>query len=276
VTSTWQQTLQWLIDEGTRVEAGDSVGRLDPGSTESELRDTDDQLTAKQQEREAQRAEARIERMRLELEVKRAEIEHRKVGLDADVPQDVLGGKDYRERQLELSKAEQALDDARLALVEHDASTRSSQAETDIEIAELRERHARLERELESLNLRATKAGIVVHEIHPWFGRKVRIGDRLQTTTPVARIPDLSTLEVEAWAGEIDATRIDEGRPVELRLDAYPDRVFHGRVISVASAGERRETWGRAPYLRIRISIDDGADSTMKPGMSVRCEIEAG
>jgi multidrug resistance efflux pump len=191
------------------------------------------------------------------------------------VPQDVLKGTDYRQLQLAMSTKHRAFEDAQQALLNHDAGTRSKIAELDIEITELELTYTEHEEELDLLNLRATRAGIVIHEVHPWMGRKVVEGDRLQPTFPVAQIPDLTTIEVEAWAGESEVGQLEVGRPVALTLDAYPERRLGGRVASVAAAGEQRESWGRASYFRVRISLEDPDESYMRPGMSVRCEIEA-
>jgi multidrug resistance efflux pump len=275
VTSNWQQTLQWLLPEGERVEAGDSIALFDPAGAEDQLVQTEESLIGKMQERNSEEAQGRLARMDLELALKRTEIEYRKAKLDAAVPQDVLDGVDFRQRQLEMATKRVAFEQAQLELLNHDATLRAKLAEIDIEIAELEDDYSRYEEELESLNLRATRSGLVVHEEHPWWGRKVLEGDRLQATFPVAHIPNLETLEVEAWAGETDAVHLVPGQRVSMRLDSFPERVFEGEIVSVGAAGERRATWGRAPYFLVRISLDERDASVMKPGMSVRCEIDA-
>jgi multidrug resistance efflux pump len=276
VTRNWQLTLTWLIPEGERVEPGDSIALMDPAGVQDRLTETEDELITQQLEHGSQKAEAYLTKMDLELALKRADVEYRKTKLDAAVPQDVLKGVDYRQRQLEMARKKNAFEQAQIDLLNHDTTTRAQLAEIEIEIAELKTEYVRLEKELESLNLRATRSGIVVHAVHPWMGRKVLEGDRLQPTFAVARIPDLDTLEIEAWSGENDAVRVTPGQRVTLRLDAYPERAFAGRVESVASAGEEQKTWGRAPYFRVIISLDERDITIMKPGMSVRCEIDAG
>lgn len=275
VTQNWQLTLTWLIPEGEKVERGDSIALLDPAGVQDRLTETEEELITQRQERASQQAEASLTKMDLELALKRADVEYRKAKLDAAVPQEVLKGADYRQRQLEMAKKQEAFQQAQVALLNHDTSTRASLAEIDVEIAELESDYGRLEEELESLDLRSTRSGIVVHAEHPWEGRKVLEGDRLQATFPVARIPDLETLEVEAWSGESDAVRLAPGQRVTMRLDAYPERAFTGTVQSVAAAGERRKSWGRAPFFRVLISLDERDTSIMKPGMSVRCEVDS-
>lgn len=275
VSSSWQLTLKWMLAEGEAVEVGDSIARFDPAGTEDQLRQSEETLIAKDQERAREISQSRLRRLELELAHKRAEIEYRKAKLDAAIPQDVLNGVDFRRRQLDMATAKVAFEKSQLELLEHDASAESRIASLDIDLAEERARYERLAEELDSLDLKATRKGLLVHEVHPWWGRKVIEGDRLQATFPVASVPDLATLEVEAWAGETEAARVEIGRRVAMQLDAFPDRPLTGVVRSVASTGERRQSWGRAPYFLIRISLDALDPSIMKPGMSVRCEVES-
>ena len=184
VTRNWQLTLTWLLPEGEKVQPGDSIALLDPAGVQDRLTETEEELITKRQEHASQKAEAYLTKMDLELTLKRAEVEYRKTKLDAAVPQDVLKGVDYRQRQLEMARKKNAFERAQIDLLNHDTTTRGALAEIEIEIAELRTEYERLEQELESLNLRATQSGIVVHANHPWQGRKVLEGDRLQPGEP--------------------------------------------------------------------------------------------
>ncbi len=275
VTDTWQIQLKWLVEEGVTVESGDPIARFDSSGLEVRLAETEDRLADSLQQRSLEESEGRLQRMNLELELKRAEVEFKKASIDASVPQDTLKGVDFRERQYKLREAEKRLGDAHISIETHDSAETSKLAGRDIEIAQAREHIERYKKELEMLVLRATGPGIVVHEVHPWFGRKVREGDQLQATFPVARIPDLSTLEVEGWATEIDLTQVAKGQAAIVLLDAYPGKEFRGRVSEIGRGGEARDQWGRAPYFRVRIELDERDPILMKPGMSVRCELPA-
>ena len=272
-SSTWQLILQWLVEEGSKVEPGDPIARFDPGATQTNLHNTRDEYEEKRQDREGQIAQDAIRHMELELALRKAEVNYKKAQIDATVPEDLLAGKDYRDRQYSLRQTEQAFGDAQLDLLDHETASNSRVSEIDIELAEMRRDIADLEEELDSLTLRATRPGIVLYEHHRWFGRPVRVGDRMQATMPVASIPEVNSLEVDAWAGETDAVRLAAGMPVRLQLDADPSRTFEGLVDQVGSAGERRESWGRGSYRRVAIQVNAVDPEIMKPGMSVRCEV---
>jgi multidrug efflux pump subunit AcrA (membrane-fusion protein) len=275
-STTWQLSLQWLIEEGSAVQPGDAIARFDPGATQTNLHNEQDQLEAKRQERESRIAQDAIRRMELELAQRKAEVAYKKAQIDAAVTQDLLAGKDYRERQQLLRETKQGFDNAQLDSLDHETASRSGISEMDIEVLELNKEIQDLEDELGSLTLRASRRGIVLHEMHRWFGRSVRVGDRMQATMPVASIPEVHSLEVEAWAGETDAARMETGMLVRILLDANPSLDFDGVVEYIGGAGERRESWGRGSYRRVGIRVHQVDPGIMKPGMSVRCEVDLG
>jgi multidrug resistance efflux pump len=273
LTSTWRMTLAWIRPEGDRVAPGEAVARFDPGSLRDNLLQAEDALEDKRLERVGQVTEGRLQALKLELAERRAETELEKARIDASIPEGVLEGKDYRERQLESMRKQAAYHTAQDERSAHEANHRANLAAIDIEIRQLEDDIRRYEEELASLELTATRSGIVVHETH-WNGRKVRAGDTLHANAPVASVPDLDSLEALAWAAEPDVPHLAPSQPVELVLDAYPDRSFRGTIVAIGRAGEQRPLWGEAPYFRVRILIDGVDTAIMRPGMSVRCEPE--
>lgn len=273
--SSWQLELTWLIDEGAAVEAGDEVARLDPGTTLDQLIEAKDNLRQRRRDAVLHATQAKLDRLKRELDLARAEVEAEKARLDAAVPQDILAGKDWRERQVELRKKESALEDARKAIAVGEADDQATAAGDEVELRRLETTIARYERELDRLVLRASRPGIVVHGVHPWWGRKFQQGDQVQMGFVIARIPDLRTLEVHAWALEIDLPDLAPGQRARVTLDAYPERVLGASVTSIGIGGEKRPLWGEAPWFPVTLRLDEIDEQVMRPGMSVRCEFAA-
>lgn len=274
--SNWQIQLTWMIEEGSQVEPGDPVARLDPGETQDELIDARDRLQQKQQDMVLHETQAELDRIGKQLALATAEAEADKARIDASVPQDVLEGKDYRERQLELKRKEDARQAARMDLAVSEASHRATAAGDQIEIAQLERSIARFEEELENLVMRADRTGIVVYGEHPWWGRKFQEGDQVQMGFVIATIPDLDTLEVHAWALEVDLPGIHPGQKASVVLDAWPEREFGAQVVAIGISGEKRSLWGETPWFPVTLRLDEVETSIMKPGMSVRCVLEPG
>jgi multidrug resistance efflux pump len=80
---------------------------------------------------------------------------------------------------------------------------------------------------LERCELRAPFDG-VVGMVQVREGEQIRHGDL------ILALGDLSTLWVETTdLDEIDVARIEVGQVVDVTFDAFPDRVFEGRVIRI-------------------------------------------
>jgi multidrug efflux pump subunit AcrA (membrane-fusion protein) len=113
----------------------------------------------------------------------------------------------------------------------------------------------------------------VIYAVDEWSGRKVQVGDTVFATYPVATIPDLKSLLVQAWISETHIQRIKSGQTVDLTLDAYPDKQYKGVIREVSKSADSVRRWGKSSYFRVDIGMEKLEPDIMKPGMSVRCEV---
>lgn len=85
---------------------------------------------------------------------------------------------------------------------------------------------------------------------------------------PVGEVLDLSVLKLDAGLTDRDVVWLETGSPVEVRLEAMPDRVFAGTVRRIGSAAEARS---RKFPVEIEIPNPDGV---LLPGMVGRARLE--
>ena len=98
----------------------------------------------------------------------------------------------------------------------------------------------------------------------------MNLGELVRTQVPVMTVVRLTPLKVIAEIPEKMAPWISEGQPVTLRVDAYPDRTFTGKVSRI-SPGVNTST--RAfPFEAL---VPNG-DTVLKPGTFARVHIESG
>jgi len=155
------------------------------------------------------------------------------------------------EAQLDLVKAGAAEEEIALA------RTNVEQAKVALEDAQLR--LVRCER-------RAPFDG-TVGMVHVRRGEEVQQGDRVVT------LGDLSTLRVETTdLDEIDVTRVEVGQSVDVSFDAFPDRVFKGRLVRINPMAE--EVGGGVNYTTI-IELDELAPE-IRWGMTAFVDIDVG
>jgi RND family efflux transporter MFP subunit len=174
------------------------------------------------------------------------------------------------ERASELFKRtlipQQALDDARTAVetkkATYDASLHGARnLRASIQASEATMKLAA--RQLRDAEIRAPFDGYVEK-------RLVNMGELVKAQMPVMAIVRLDPLKVIAEIPEKMAPWIADGRPVELRVDAYRDRTFTGKVTRISPAVN---TSTRAfPFE----AIVPNPEAVLKPGTFARVHVESG
>jgi len=161
---------------------------------------------------------------------------------------------------------QQTLDDAATTL-------QSKQASYDLSLQNAKNLRASIQaseasvkladRQLRDTEIRAPFDGIVEK-------RLVNLGELVKTQMPVMAIVRVDPLKVIAEIPEKMAPWIKEGQPVQLHVDAYPDRTFIGKVSRISPAVN---TATRAfPFE----ALVPNADAVLKPGTFARVHIESG
>jgi membrane fusion protein (multidrug efflux system) len=122
---------------------------------------------------------------------------------------------------------------------------------------------------LESTVLRSPINGVISR-------KRVEEGQLIQRGQPILVIHDLNDVWVLANIKESYISEVSVGRPVEIWVDAYPDRRFEGKVLTVGAAaisefslfpptGTFTKVEQRLP---VQISVPN-TDGLLKPGMMV-------
>ncbi|MFY9826089.1 MAG: efflux RND transporter periplasmic adaptor subunit [Thermoanaerobaculia bacterium] len=272
-TNQFQLQIRWLAEDGTMVKAGERVVEFDNSQFASDLEEK--RLSASDAGSELQRtaAEARTGTAEKRFAVEKARSEAEKARIAAAVPKDLLALREYQDRQLALKRAETELAKAQEDL---DAATRGGARDVDVKRIALeksqREIHT-AEGAVEALTLRAPRAGMVLIGDHPWEGRKLRVGDSVWVGMPVASLPDLSAMSVQASLSDVDDGRIQPGMEVLCTLDAYPGQVFKGRVADISPVARESRRSPLLRYFPVHVRLDRSDPQRMRPGMSVRVEV---
>jgi multidrug efflux pump subunit AcrA (membrane-fusion protein) len=273
ITPSYRIQIKWMVKEGDSVKPGDPVVRFDTANLASELETAQESLRTKREEKAQKEADYRFQKFELEVAVKTAENEMRRKEIDALIPEGIESRFEYDKKQLEKKKSDHAFESAEtnklVKLVETDAQIKT----LEIELGELEAKLIKTRRSLEELTLTAHSAGAVIYNVDDWSGRKVQVGDTVFATRPVALIPDLSSLRVQAWVSETHVQQIKTGQAVDLYLDAYPDNRFRGVIRDISQSAEAIRRWGKSNYFRADIEMDKLDPDIMKPGMSVKCDV---
>lgn len=269
-----QTSIRWMVDDGAVVREGERLVEFDSSSFVGDLEDkrlARDQARSDLEQREAEIAALEAER---ELAVEQRRIALEKARYEAGVPQEILPLRDWQERQLALRRAE----------IEHEKAVEDLEAQRRSGREEMEQKRIALEKTsreiriaeeaITAMTLVAPRDGIAVVEEHPWEGRKLQVGDAIWSGLPVLRIPDLRRMEVAADLSDVDDGRIARGMGAVCVLDAFPDLEFKGKVRDVGAVAQEAKRRSVRRSFPVRVALDDADPDRMRPGMSVRVEVE--
>ncbi len=235
-------TIATLAEAGSMVEAGEVVAEFESKRV-IDILDTYRSMLAQTRRRTASRTASLISAAAV------LEQRHKQALADADKAKLDLRSAEVRSRiQAEIlalmveqtdAAARQLTEELRLSRLADRAERRV--AEIDVEREE--RRLDRSETDLEKMRMKTPVDGLVV--IEPMFQRdgfsQASAGDTVNPGATFLRIVDLSDMALYADVNQADAQAIVLGAPASIRLDAYPDVAFEGRVSAVgamASAGQ--------------------------------------
>ncbi len=184
--------------------------------------------------------------------------------------------------RIDAEKNQQNLEEARARLVQlketFDLKRTAAQASIrTLEIQRDRSRNAALhaERNAEKMSIRSRLAGMVVlNQIgRPSGIGEVQEGDEVWPGNPFMQVVDPSRMQVRARVNQADISMLRIGQPVAVRLDAYPDLRFPGRVESVAAIGIAS---GMNPKVRSFMAVISivGSDPKLLPDLSAALDLE--
>lgn len=285
------------VGENQFVHAGDVIARIDEGDYRLAVQAVEDKIAVQQA------TVARIDTQTLAAQsaVKEAlaGIQSAKAELDrataAYQRQSKLAKTNYATQQAE-DDARAARDKARAALAAANAQHATAEAEISVFDAQrveaeraqngLQTELAQAQRDLQYTVIRAPVDGVVGN-------KAVEVGQLVQPGTRLAAIVPLADIHIDANFKETQLAGLHPGMPVDIEVDAYPDRVFTGEVESISPAtgalfsllppenatGNFTKIVQRMP-VRIHLTQDARTDANhsaavLRPGMSVTVSFDS-
>lgn len=266
-------TVRWMIEEGTYVEEGDQMVELDTSQIATQLDDRQIRLEEAINELNGREAEVAGEIAQQEFEVEQARINVRKAEIDAEVPEDLQSQREFQEKQLALEETRNAL-----AKIETEFASLvvGSAAELDVLRIEVHMAERELQEvvyALETMVLRAPRAGIAVAGDNRREGRKFQVGDTTWVGAEVMAIPDLSIMMVDTRMSDVDDGKVTPGMSVVCTLDAYPDHQIRGFIRSITPVAQWLNMRSEQRFFRLNVDLEESDPELMRPGMSVKVEV---
>ena len=265
----YETTISDLVREGTIVKEGDYVATLD----RTELANKISNLQTEMEKIQTQLDQAKIDTA-IELRGMRDELvnmgflkKEKLLHLDQSryEPQSVI-----QQAQLDMERTER---DYGQLLLKYDLKKQQAVAKIQ-EINALQKQNQMQMTIYNQLSgeftIMAPKSGMVIYA-RGWSG-KVEPGSRISAWDPVvAELPDLTDMISKTYVNEVDISRVKIGQEVKLKVDAFPDNAYSGKVIKVANIGEQLRGYD-AKVFEVVVQVNE-LDSILRPAMTTSNEI---
>ena len=269
----WNFKISMMAPEGSVVQEGQPVLAFDTTELRQRLQSkiAERDSVAKQLEKKV--SDLAVEKRQAQLNLAEARGNLRRADLKLATPEDTV----------ERVTVEKAKIDQNLAQLEIDSYLEQLQHMENRGAAELRwlrekkdqafARVEELQEFIQQMTVKAPRSGTVIH-LANWRGEKKKVGDSTHRSQNLLEIPDLDRMRATGLVDEADAGRLSEGQEVTLRLDAYPDRVYRGRVKAIHRAVQRKSPFTSEKAVKIDVELAATDRERMRPGMRFRGEVE--
>ena len=275
-----------FVRDNQRVHRGDPLFELDSRDYEIAMADAAAKLAYARSQLDAWRATY----LQRQAEVRAAEaaLSYRQRVCNRQqilAAQGIASQAQLDQTQYALADAVQKLSAARQEQSNAEALLGNSQAKQGRDNPAVQQAQALLQRA--SLNLsytlvRAPMDGIVSRS------DSLQTGDYIQAAAPVFAVVSGKNIWIEANFKETELARMRPGQPATIEVDAYPDRIFHGRVDSFSSGTgssfsllppeNATGNWVKVVQrLPVRIRIDDfDPQHPLPSGLSAVVKVDSG
>jgi multidrug efflux pump subunit AcrA (membrane-fusion protein) len=274
-TPMWQLPVRWMAEDGAVVKAGDRALEFDNSTFVATLKEKKLQYIDAAMTFDTFLDVSALDEAQKAFELENARLVAAKAKVKASVPADLMSARTAQERQLELQRADVAVEKAEKELASTKAAHALEKQVKQIELDKAKQTILDAEKAIAELDLKAPRDGIIVVGEHPWIGRKFQIGDTVQPGWTIVELPDLTSgMEVRAELSDVDDGRVTVGMQGTCTLDAYPGAPVPCAVKSLmpVASGEGGQSLRRGFALVLTLASVD--PERMRPGMSVKVELK--
>ncbi|MGN6282580.1 HlyD family secretion protein [Frateuria sp.] len=270
--------LRYYVPDGAHVGKGDVLLRIDAGPAEAQLRKLKAQLVQTEAKNAKEIAELELKQSDAELALADAQAERDTAALDAAVPRSLISALNYDRYRSEMERTERAL------AVKHEAAEQAAEAvarrrnDSELELEKQRLSLGFYQDQVTQAEVRATRAGTVIHGFDNVFGNGGRFEEG-SSSYPGNKVGEVvgqgDDYTVTAWVLEPDRGGLKVGQAVHLAIDALPGSHAPGHIQAIAGASIERKEWGDGRYFEVAIAFDKRTRLALRPGMSVRVDTDA-
>jgi multidrug efflux pump subunit AcrA (membrane-fusion protein) len=260
-----------IVEDGTEVEAGDTVIVFDPSDIRKAMINSQQQLDIQRAEYDKLKAtqESEVQDMEADLEIARINYEITKIMFDQSVFESELTRK---ENQVKLESAGIALERSKEQIENKKKIQKEELYQKSLMMNQTIATLAEADKAINSLYVVSPGNGIAVVRDNWMTGTKWKANDQPWGMTGLVELPDLTVMSAELKINEVDISKVTPGLKVIIKADAFADTTYTGAITTVANLAQNKDYDSRIKIFPVTVSID-GINKKLLPGLTVSCRI---
>ncbi|MFO7874795.1 MAG: efflux RND transporter periplasmic adaptor subunit [Bacteroidales bacterium] len=263
----WNAQIAEMVPEGTVVEEGDWVATLDRADISNRIQDLETELEKLENSQTQVRLDTTMDMRNARDELKNLEFNYEEARINLELSQ-FEPQATIRQAEINMDKAKRAYEQAKDNYELRKQQAEARMREVNASLAQVERRYENMLEVLDEFVIHAPKDGMVIYR-RDWDGTRITVGSQISSwNNTVAMLPDFSVMLSRTYVNEIDISKVQENQPVEVVVDAFPDRKYTGFVTNVANIGEQRPNQD-ARVFEVEIQINE-SDTIMRPAMTTK------
>jgi len=257
--------IQDLVPEGTLVEKGDYVGRLDPAPVNEQIIDARLSLESAESKylQEQLDTTLTLKQERTAIKDIQFNMEEDKLELKQSIYESPVT---IRQLEIKIERAERDLKEKREDYSIKKRKAVAKMVEVGTEVSKIRQKLEGLVTLQASFTINSDASGMVTYAKN-WDGSKKKVGSDISPwDLTIATLPDLTKMESKTYANEVDVRKVKKDQKVSVGFDAFPDITMDGVVTSVANVGENKRG-SDIKLFQVLIKLNE-SNSSIRPGMT--------
>jgi HlyD family secretion protein len=267
-------TIIHLAPAGAKVKQGDPLVEFDRQAQMRDIVDKQaeyeklvDQLAGEQAKENAARAKDETELKTAEDNLRKAELEVQKA--------EIVSRIDAEKNQENLDEAKATYDQLRETFVLKRQAAGAAIRSLEIQRDRAQQTMLHAQANSDQMRIRSPIDGVVVRNTIWKQGTmgEVQEGDQVRAGVPFMQVVNPANMQVRVHANQQDFPSLEVGQPVKVRLDAYPEMFFSGKIDQISPIGEGGDFSSKLRTFVVIVAIQ-GNDPKLMPDLSAAVDVD--
>ena len=264
--------IAYLAEDGSWVKKGDPVVEFSSSDILAEAENAQSELESAQAEMKSQEATHKQKVAQLNTQIENAELSLASIELQLK-QLEFVAERERRQRELEIEKSKLQAKKSRRELKSLLEVYHEEKSQQQLRIKQAQAKVVAAKKSLGELVMYAPFDGYIVVERNRATDEKFKQGDTPYPNMPIAKIPDMSSMQVDLQLSETEIKNLEVGQRVEVTVSSVSNKFLPGKVSQVAKIAMPVSRGSDVKRVQATVVLDSLLKG-MVPGLTASCNIK--